>query len=51
MFLPRLDAEFPIFDKLPLVKGALWYISRSALLVYIIHLMLFRLIQLTKWGW
>jgi len=44
-------AEFKLFNKLGPIKNFLRYISRQALVVYVVHLMLFRLIQMKVWNW
>merc|ERR1711964_922883 len=53
MFFDKLSAhgEFKIFNKMGLFKDLMLYISRQAIIVYIVHLMVFRIIQLTKWNW
>jgi len=54
MFFDKLAAhgEFEFFEKIPSVcKKFLMYFSRNAITVYIVHLMIFRLIQLSKWNW
>merc|ERR1711964_77853 len=53
MFFDKLSAygEFKFFNKLGLVKDFLLYVSRQAIIVYITHLFVFRMIQLTKWNW
>jgi hypothetical protein len=53
MFFNKLatSTEFKMFNKLGPIKDLLLYISRKALLVYVVHLMLFRLIQMKTWNW
>lgn len=53
MFFDKLVAlgEFAFFDKTGPLKQLVLYFSRKALLIYVVHLMLFRLIQLLKWSW
>jgi len=53
MFFDKLSkfGEFKFFNRLGLVKDLMLYISRKAIIVYVVHLMIFRLIQLTKWNW
>jgi hypothetical protein len=53
MFFNRFarTAEFKIFNNLGPIKDFLLYVSRNALLVYVGHLMLFRLIQMKTWNW
>merc|ERR1712034_236551 len=52
-FYDKLEkmGEFKVFDKTGLLKDFMLYISRNAILVYVIHLMFYRLVQMAKWNW
>jgi len=53
MFFNKLAGrgEFKLFNKLGPIKDLLLYVSRKAMVVYVVHLMLFRLIQMKTWKW
>lgn len=49
MFWFLQGKDFPIFESLGPIKDGMIYVSRNALLVYCVHLMIFDLMFLTKY--